>query len=356
MTFASYVCAAPKAELHTHLEGSIPPRTLLSLAARNGVPLHADGEDGLRRWFTYRSFAHFIEVFAAVTTCLRTEQDYELIAYEYGAEMARQHCRYAEVTFTPSIHHERGVPFDVYFAGLTRGRRRAWDDFDVEMNWVFDIKRGATGDGRCRQLAEYTVATAIEGRSDGVVALGLGGMEAKRPPEFFSPYFDRARAAGLHSAPHAGETVGPASIWGALRSLGAERLEHGVRAVEDPALVAYLAAQRIALDLCPTSNVRLGVYRDYTAHPLPLLHAAGCVVTVNADDPTLFGTTLNHEVSLLGERFGLSLRALDEVLLNAVRCSFLPTPRRRALEAEFSEEMAALRILHGVEEDRQSSL
>jgi aminodeoxyfutalosine deaminase len=329
MTLASYVSAVPKAELHTHLEGAIAPRMLLGLAARNGVALPAETEDGLRRWFTYRSFVHFVEVFATLTTCLRTEQDYELIAYEYGAEMARQRCRYAEVTFTPSIHHERGVPFDVYFAGLTRGRRRAWDDFAVEMNWVFDIKRGATGDGRCRRLAEYTVATAIEGRGDGVVALGLGGAEAKRPPQFFAPFFDCARAAGLHSAPHAGETVGPASIWGALHSLGAERLEHGVRAVEDPALVAHLAAQRIPLDVCPTSNVRLGVYRDYAAHPLPLLHAAGCVVTVNADDPTLFGATLNDEVALLGERFGLPTRAIDEILLNAVRYSFLPAPARR---------------------------
>jgi aminodeoxyfutalosine deaminase len=261
--------------------------------------------------------------------------------------MARQRCRYAEVTFTPSIHYENGVPFDTYFAGLTRGRRRAWDEFGVEMNWIFDIKRGATGDGRCRRLADYTVTSAIAGGDDGVVALGLGGAEVKRPPEFFAPFFDRARAAGLHSAPHAGETVGPASVWGALRSLGAERLGHGVRAVEDPVLVAHLAAQRIALDLCLTSNVRLGVYPDYAAHPLPLLHAAGCVVTINADDPTLFGATLNDEVALLGGRFGLSAEAVDEVLLNAVRYSFLPAPRRRTLEAEFRAEMAALRRAEG---------
>lgn len=182
--------------------------------------------------------------------------------------------------------------------------------------------------------------------NDGVVALGLGGSEVGRPPEPFAPWFDQARVAGLHSDPHAGETAGPESIWGALRALGAERIGHGVRAIEDPTLVAYLAAQRIPLEINPTSNIRLGVYPNLAAHPLRHLHDAGLIVTVNSDDPPLFNTTLNDEVALLAEPFGLGIAAIDAILLNAVRHSFLPPAQRQAMEAAFTAELAALKKVH----------
>lgn len=197
-----------------------------------------------------------------------------------------------------------------------------------------------------RAQADYTTAAALEGRADGVVALGLAAAEAGAPPAPFAPWFERARAGGLHSAPHAGEMAGPASIWGAVRALGAERIAHGVRAVEDPALVAYLAAAGIALDVAPTSNVRLGVYPSYAAHPLPRLHAAGVALTINTDDPPLFGTTLNDEVALLARPFGLDVAAIDAILLDGVRKSFLPKERRQALAAAFAAELAALKAEH----------
>lgn len=340
---AAYLRAAPKAELHVHLEGSIQPATLLTLARRNGKALPAQTVEELQQWFRYRDFNHFIDIYFEITRCLKTAEDYELIAYEFGAGMAAQHVRYAEVTFSPSTHADSlGIPFDTFFGGVTRGRERARADFSVEMRWVFDIVRNIEDEAHNRQLAEYVTAVAIEGQADGVVALGLGGAEVGYPPERFTPYFERALAAGLHSAPHAGETVGPASIWGAVRALHAERIGHGVRSIEDAALVEHLAAQRIPIEVCPTSNLRLGVYPNLAEHPLPRLYTAGVPLTINSDDPPLFNTTLNQEVALLADPFAFDLGTINDLLLNGVRQSFLPPEEKSALETVFQREMATL--------------
>ena len=339
----AYLRAAPKAELHVHLEGSIQPATLLTLAQGNSVALPAQTVEQLQQWFQFRNFDHFIEIYFAITGCLKTAEDYELIAYEFGAGMARQNIRYAEITFSPSTHYfSLGIPFDTFFAGLKRGRQRARADFGVEIRWVFDIVRNIEDEARNRQLSDYTTSVAIEGMADGVVALGLGGAEVGYPPERFASFFEQARAAGLHSAPHAGETVGPASVWGALRTLGAERIGHGVRSIEDPALVEQLAAQQIPLEVCPTSNLCLGVYPTLAAHPLPRLHAAGIPVIINSDDPPLFNTTLNQEVALLADPFNCDLATINALLLNGVRHSFLPAEEKQALEATFQAEITKL--------------
>lgn len=342
-TIEQYLQAVPKAELHVHLEGSIQPATLLTLAQRNGVdlPVHTVAE--LQKWFTYRDFDHFAEIYFAISRCLKNVEDYELITYEFGANMARQHVRYAEVTFSPAIHHyELGIPHDIYFSGLTQGRERARADFGVEIRWVFDIVRHIEDEARNRLAADSTVAVAREGQNDGVVALGLGGIEVGYPPEHFAQWFEKARAAGLHSTPHAGETVGPASVWGALKTLGAERIGHGVRSIEDATLVTYLVQHHIPLEVCPTSNLRLGVYPHLDAHPLPRLYAAGVPLTINSDDPPLFNTTLNDEVKLLAHPFNFDLNTINEILLNGVRHSFLPPQEKQAMEAAFRSEMLKL--------------
>jgi aminodeoxyfutalosine deaminase len=348
MSLESYLRAAPKAELHVHLEGSIRPDVLLRLARRNSVELPYDTPEGLRQWFTFRDFAHFIEIYLAITRCLRTEEDYAEIAYEHGADMARQHIRYAEVTFSPSTHWLLGIPHDVYFAGLTRGRERAQAELGVEIAWVFDIVRNISDPTRTQSAADYTTSVAIEDRAHGVVSLGLGGMEHGYPPEPFAPYFDRARAVGLHSDPHSGETAGPESVWGAIRALRAERIGHGVRSIEDPALVAYLVEHQLPLEVNPTSNIRLGVYHGYDEHPLLRLYEAGVPLTVNSDDGPLFNTTLTDEVLLLASQFGLDLPQLDELLLNGVRHSFLPPERKLALEREHRAQLDTLKREHGL--------
>jgi aminodeoxyfutalosine deaminase len=350
MSLEAYLQAAPKAELHVHLEGAIQPATALALARRNNVQLPVETEEELRQLFTYRDFDHFIEVFLMITRCLKTREDYEQIVYELGARMAEQHIRYAEVTVTPSTHHLLGVPHDVYFSGMQCGRARVQADFHVEINWIFNIVRKWVDPTRTWPMADYVTGVAIEGKDDGVVALGLAGAEAGAPPEPFAPFFERAGSAGLHSAPHAGELAGPASIWGALSALGAERIAHGVRAVEDPALVSHLAQHHIPLDITPTSNILLGVYPAYAAHPLPKLRAAGIPITINTDDPALIQTTLNEEVTRLATDLGLDVSAIDDILLNGIRFSFLPEPRRQELAAAFCSEVALLKAQHLTEE------
>lgn len=347
MSLSAYLAAIPKAELHVHLEGSIAPKTLLALAARNGVPLPAEDEAGLRDWFRYRDFDHFVRIYQTISSCLRSVEDYETVAYEFGVEMARQNVRYAEITFTPSTHFFRfGVPHEVYLTGLTRGRNRARREFGVEMAWIFDLVHVPENLEVNRRAGDYTLAVALEGREHGVVGLGLAGIEIGHSFERMAPWFEGGRAGGLHVVPHAGETRGPESIWGALRVLGAERIGHGVRAIEDPDLVEYLAESGIPLEVSPTSNVCLGIYPDLNRHPLRRLHDAGVTVTINSDDPPLFNTQLNDEVALLAEPFGLDVGRIEEVLLNGVRHSFLPPGRRAEMERAFRTEMDRLRDVH----------
>lgn len=345
----SYLAAAPKAELHVHLEGSIRPETLLELARRNRIALPASNLKELQQWFAYRDFDHFVGLFGEISGCLQSAEDYELVVYEFGAEMARQNVRYAEVTFSVSTHRYRqGVTHDLYFSGLNRGRERARQDFGVEMNWIFDIVRDIKDETTGCQRADFTTSVAIECQRDGVVALGLGGSEANYPPEFFAPWFERALSEGLHSTPHAGECSGPNSVWGALRTLGAERIGHGVRAIEDPELVKYLAQQRIPLEICPGSNICLGVYPNFAAHPLLRLYTAGVQFSINSDDPPMLHTTLNQDIERLHSVFGLDLDAIDEILLNGVRHSFLPVARKQTMEDEFRKELARLRQEFGL--------
>jgi len=205
MSLETYVRAAPKAELHLHLEGSVRPETVLELARRNGVALAHDTVEDLRDWCRFRDFSHFIEVYGAISACLRTPDDYELIAFGLAEELAGQNCRYAEVAFTPGFHARMGVPHADYFDGLSRARRRAERELGVELAWVFDVNRAwRGGEAETRRWADYTIGVAIDSRSEGVVAVGLGGPEAEHPPEPFAPYFERALAAGLHSIPARG--------------------------------------------------------------------------------------------------------------------------------------------------------
>ncbi len=339
-----YLQAVPKAELHVHLEGSIRPETLLLLARRNNVTLPISTVEEARQWFSYRDFPHFVEIYFAISSCLKTEEDYELIAYDFGCEMARQHVRYAEITFSASTHrYSLKVPHDRYLAGLNKGRARAKADFGVEMRWVFDIVRDIPKADALIRRADYTVDVALESKHDGVVALGLGGYEVGHPPEEFARWFEKARVGGLHSVPHAGETLGPESVWGALHTLGAERIGHGVRSIEDANLVAHLAQQHIPLEVCPHSNIRLGVYRSLAEHPLPRLYAAGVPLSVNSDDPPLFSTTLQQNVDTLYEPFRFSLDTIDEILLNGVRHSFMAEAEKSKMEEEFRAEMRQLR-------------
>ncbi len=318
----------PKVELHVHLEGSVAPGTFLRLCERHGIRPPAETEEALADLFRFRDFSHFVPVYLAIQDSIRTAEDFALVVEEFAADRAAQHILYSEVTVTPYTHiwQDKGTRPEEIIEGLEEGRRRARERFGVELRWVVDIPRNLP-----EPSATWTTDWAIAWMDRGVVALGLGGNEATAPPEPFAAAFARARAAGLHSAPHAGETAGPASVWGAIHALGAERIGHGVRAVEDPLLLSYLRDRRIPLEVNPTSNICLGIYPSLEQHPFPHLWRMGLYLTVNSDDPPLFDTSLTEEYIRLVETFGFSWDDVKRLVMNAARATFLPDDEKANL-------------------------
>lgn len=339
----------PKVELHLHLEGAIQPATLLALAKRHNrldaLPAHSI--EGLRNWFRFTGFPHFMDIYVAVSDLLREPEDFALIVADLGDELARQSVRYAEVTFTPYTHThllKKGLTLTDLLAGLDAGRQRTLDRHGIHLAWVFDIPRnvGFAPDGRYDPTpADVTLDYALEGMAHGVVGFGLGGNEVGAPAAPFAHAFAAAKAAGLHSLPHAGETVGPESVWSALHALEAERIGHGVRAIEDPDLLAYLCHHQIPLEVNPTSNICLHVYRSLAQHPLPHLDRMGLNITVNSDDPPLFNTDLTSEYAILMEVFSYPVQDVARIARNAIRASFAPPHLRRTVENELNQWIAA---------------
>ncbi len=342
-SICGYLRAMPKVELHVHLEGTVQPKTLLDLAERHGVELPVSSVEGVTDWYTFRDFDHFVEIFVSISRCLRTAEDFTRITVEYGQSMVENNIRYAEVTWSPYSHVDN-LPFEELLAAINAGRAQAKQAWGVEMCWIPDIVRCYPG--TALQVVEWL--TSLAAQTGGVVALGLGGPEPGFPPELFEDAFKIARAMNLPGNPHAGETVGPESVWGAIRALKAVRIGHGVRAAEDSALVDYLVKHQIPLEVNPTSNLCLGVYPSYQDHPLRQLVEAGVMVTINSDDPALFNTTLNDEYIHAVLDCGLSLEQLEQAALNAVIASYLPPDDKNVLLNTFRAEYARLRAEYEV--------
>lgn len=329
---AATIETLPKVELHLHLEGSLRPATMFTLAERNRVDLGVANEAELTARYQFGGFDDFLRLFIQGLEVLQTAADFAFAAEALAIELAAQNVRYAEVTTTPFNHHRRGISMEEYVSGLDEGRRLA-RTHGVEVGWICDIPRELEEPDR-----EFTV-DLITGHSapDGVVAIGLGGPEVGFPAEWFASSFERARAAGLGSVPHAGETVGAESVWAAIRSLHADRIGHGVRSVEDPDLLEYLAEHAIPLEVSMTSNVLLGVAPSIEEHQLPHLLAAGVPVTLNTDDPAYFGTDLSRELDLARRVHGLGLDRLAALQRTAVDASFAPDEVKRTITAELAE-------------------
>ncbi|MDN5855398.1 MAG: adenosine deaminase, partial [Actinomycetia bacterium] len=285
-----FVAGIPKAELHVHLVGSAPVETVLELARRHpdrGVPTD---ETELRSFYEFRDFAHFIEVYIAVNSLVRTAYDVELLVVGVSRDLAAQNVRYAELTVTPDSHLLMGIGPDDVATALDNARRTASATHGVELQWIFDIP-GELG----LPSGERTIDWVEQYAPTGTVAFGLGGPEQGVDRPQFSDVFARARAVGLHCVPHAGETTGPQTVWDAIESLQAERIGHGISAAQDERLMEHLASHRIPLEVCPTSNLRTRAVTDLAEHPFNLLREAGIPVTLNTDDPGMFSTTLNDE-------------------------------------------------------------
>ncbi|CAL9308459.1 MULTISPECIES: adenosine deaminase [unclassified Streptomyces] len=313
-----FIAGLPKAELHVHHVGSASPRIVAELAARHPDSKVPTDPEALVDYFTFTDFAHFIEVYLSVVDLVRTPEDVRLLTYEVARDMARQNIRYAELTITPFSSTRRGIDEKAFMAAIEDARTAAETELGVILRWCFDIP-GEAG----LEAAEETARLAVDLRPEGLVSFGLGGPEIGVPRPQFKPYFDRAIAAGLHSVPHAGETTGPQTIWDALHELRAERIGHGTSAPQDPALLAYLAEHRIPLEVCPTSNIATRAVTDIDRHPIREMVAAGVLVTVNSDDPPMFGTDLNTEYEVAARLLELDERGVAALARNAVEASFL---------------------------------
>ena len=316
---AGFISRLPKAELHVHHVGSASPRIVAELAQRHPGVVPSDPEE-LADFFAFRDFAHFIEVYLAVVDLIRTPDDVRLLTYEIAREMAEaQQVRYAELTCTPFTSVAAGVPIEGYTEAIEDARLSAERDLGIVLQWIYDIP-GESG----LPAADATLDYALNHPPDGLIGFGLGGPEIGVPRPQFKPHFDAARAAGLRSLPHAGETTGPETVWDALRVLGAERIGHGTSAAEDPALLEHLATTGIPLEVCPSSNIATRAVATLDEHPLRAFRDAGVAVTINSDDPPMFGTTLNREYEIAAGLLDLEEAGVVDLARTAVQVSFAP--------------------------------
>lgn len=327
----AFIRACPKVELHVHLEGSLLPELALRLARRRNIDLPGAerGEQGLREAYRFTSFHDFLNIYIALSSTLQQAEDFADAVVGVGEALAAQQVRRAEMTFTPMTHVARGVDPDAMLDGLAEGRRRARQQHGVELAWVFDVVRSLP------EQAEQTLALALQAREDGVIALGVGGPEG--PAWSVAPLasmFARGKAEGLKSVPHAGEQWGAPSLRETLDLLAPDRIGHGVRCLEDAGIVAELRDRGIPLEVCPSSNVALGVSASWDAHPLPRLMEAGLAVSLGSDDPPLFGTTLIEEYRRCAATFGWGRQELLAIAQAAVEQSFMGEGAKVSLLAE----------------------
>lgn len=332
----------PKVELHIHLEGSIRPETLLHLATRRGVSLPADTVDGVRQWFRFDDFEHFVDIYLTCSRCLRDPEDFQLLAEDLLLAQARDHVLYTEIHFTIGTHLANGVNGDEVAHAL-------WETFSsmerrlgVRARLIPDIVRNIG-----RERADQTLQWALENRRFGVVALGLSGFESV-PNHDFREHFALAAQEGLRRVAHAGEHAGPESIRSALDLCRAERIGHGIRAIEDPSLIDRLVADQIPLEVCPSSNVALGAVPDLTRHPIDRLRSAGVLVTINSDDPGFFATSLSREYYEVASTFGYDGETLAEISARALRHAFISRETRSWLVAEYDTRLKELGLEYRV--------
>lgn len=326
--FAEFVRSLPKAELHVHLEGTLEPDLMLALAERNRQPLPYPDVNAARAAYRFADLQSFLDLYYRGANVLQTEQDFYDLTWAYVTRAAQENVRHIEPFFDPQTHVQRGVPFGLVIAGILHALEDAREDFGITSKLIMCFLRDLSVED-----AEHTLATAHLYHSR-IAGVGLDSAEVGNPPEKFAKVFDQAGSYGLHRVAHAGEE-GPASyITGALDVLSVERIDHGVRCLDDPVLVQRLVDERIPLTVCPLSNVKLRVFESLTSHPLKRMMDAGLLVTVNSDDPAYFGGYLADNYLAVAE--ALDLSPLDMVTLarNSFEASFADEKRKAICLAE----------------------
>jgi adenosine deaminase len=322
----------PKVELHLHLEGAIPLETLWQLVRKYGGDPSISSLEALARRFQYRDFSHFLDTWLWKNGFLRETDDFTLVAEAVARDLAAQNVRYVEAHYSPSDFARHGLEAQELTRAIRAGLSRVCE---VEVRLIADLVRG-----RDPAAMAVTLQEVHEVRELGVIGVGLGGAEQAYPPELYADVFERARQLGFHVTAHAGEAAGADSIWGALRALRAERLGHGTRAYEDPALLDYLVEHQVPLEMCPLSNVCTAVVPLLHAHPIRDYLRQGLLVTVNTDDPKMFNNSLAIEYELLERELGVTRAEIRVLILNGVRASWLPTERKERLMADLQVDQA----------------
>ncbi|TMR12961.1 adenosine deaminase [Nonomuraea turkmeniaca] len=340
-TTDAFIDALPKVELHVHLVGSASVATVLELSRRHpgsGVPT---SEEELRRFYTFRDFPHFAQVYRAVNQLVREPEDVATLVLGLARDLAPQGARYAELQVTPYAHHVVGMPMREVTEALDLAARRSLAEHGVEMAYIFDIP-GEFGE----EAAKITIDHALQEPPAALVGFGIGGIEQERVKyrDAYRSAFSAARTAGLHSVPHGGEMSGPETIWEVIEGYGAERIGHGINCLADPRLVAHLRDTQLPLDVCPTSNVCTGQIARIEDHPLPRLLEEGLFVTLNSDDPPMFATTLADEYRVAANVFGFGKAELAHLAKNGVQASYLAGNRKEALLREIDDLMNAISV------------
>ncbi len=327
----------PKAELHFHLEGAIPVPTLWELIQHHGGDPVIRSQEQLADWFSYRDFAHFMKTWEWMSGFLRSYDDFEFAAEAVARHLVDQNIVYVEAFFSPSDFGQHGLDPQ----GIAKAIRTGLDRVSgVDIALIVDLVRDRGPLGTARTLAAIKEVAS----ETGVIGVGIGGFELAHPPQQFAAVYDDAREFGFRLTAHAGEEAGPESVWGAIRDLGAERIGHGVRSIEDPQLMEYLVEHQIPLEVCPTSNLRTGVIAHWDQHPVGRLIDAGAMVTINTDDPAMFDATMAGEFENLVTHFGLGDAELKRLSLAVIEASWADDATRTRLTRDIEDWWATSSI------------
>jgi adenosine deaminase len=320
----------PKVELHLHLEGAIPYDALWELICKYGGDSTVPDFEALKRKFEYKDFSHFIETWVWKNQFLREYQDFTFIAEAVAKHLANQNIRYAETFFSPGDYKRIGLKTQLVAEAIRTGLSRVKE---IEVALVADLVRDFGP-----EMGDVTLEEVNEVKEFGIVGIGIGGSEQEFPPDQFEKVFEKARRFGFKTSAHAGEASGTESIWGAVRNLRVDRIGHGTRAKEDESLVNYLAEHNIPLEMCPLSNVRTGIIKILQEHPVRRYFERGLIVTINTDDPMMFGNSLSKEYKMLEERLGFSKDEIRLLILQGIRVSWMSEERKLQLIEEFQKD------------------
>jgi len=331
--FENIIRMMPKTELHLHLEGAIPLETLYELILRGGEDPSIQTIEDLEKKLTYTDFAHFIEVWTWMTTFIKEEKNFEEIVYQVLRNLSEQNVKYVEAFYSPGDYWRQGLSVQKITEYMIKGKERAYQDFGIRSELIVDLIRNHGPDVGIQRLEEVTPYLG-----KGVIGIGLGGSEQKCPADPYAHVYKEARRRGFRLTAHAGEAVGPDSIWAALRKLRCERIGHGVRAKEDPKLISLLKEWQIPLEICVISNVKTKVCQSVESHPIKQYYEDGLMVTVNSDDPSMFNTSITQEYLVIAQKLNFTVNDIRQLTMNGIEASFMSEKEKEAMKAQFARE------------------